>query len=64
MLSIKNTLETTKGSITMEGIHIIQTDKRNVTEDAFSRLESMRRKNDNLGYGVELANYRDPKYGK
>lgn len=64
MLFVQNTSETIKGSIAMEGIHIAQIDEKNVTEDAFSRLESMRRKNDNLDYEVELASYREAKYGR
>ena len=64
MLFVQNTLETIKGSIAMKGIHIAQADEKNVTEDVFKRLENIRRKNDNLDYGVELASYRETKYGR
>lgn len=37
MLSVKNTLEATNGSIAMDGIHVAQADEKNITEDAFSR---------------------------
>lgn len=64
MLSVKECLEITKGSIAMEGIHIAQTNEKNITEDTFSHLESLTRKNDNLDYKAELASYREAKYGR
>ena len=64
MLFVKNTLEATNGSITMDEIQVAQTDEKEITEDAFSRLENLIRKNDDLDYKAELASYREAKYGR
>lgn len=47
----------------MQGVNGLYQDDRKEREDAFARLERMRRKNDNLDYDAELASYREEKYG-
>jgi len=44
----------------VDGLYKNDEDERN---QAFERLESMRRKADNLDYEAELAAYREEKYG-
>ena len=47
----------------MQGVNGLYQDDRKEREDAFARLERIRRKNDNLDYDAELASYREEKYG-
>ena len=47
----------------MQGVSGLYQDDKQEREDAFSRLEQMRRRNDNLDYDAELASYREEKYG-
>ena len=47
----------------MQGVNGLYQDDRKEREDAFNRLERIRRKNDSLDYDAELASYREGKYG-
>lgn len=47
----------------MQGIDGLSREGEKEREDAFNRLEMMRRKSDNLDYDKELAAYREEKYG-
>ena len=47
----------------MQGVNGLYQDDRKEREDAFNRLERIRRKNNNLDYDAELASYREEKYG-
>lgn len=47
----------------MQGVNGLYQDDRKERDEAFNRLERMRRKNDSLDYEAELASYREEKYG-
>lgn len=47
----------------MQGVDGIYKDDKDERDQSFERLESMRRKADNLDYEEELVAYREEKYG-
>lgn len=47
----------------MQGVDGIYKNDEDERDQAFERLERMRRKADNLDYEAELAAYREEKYG-
>ena len=47
----------------MQGLDGLYKNDKDEREQAFERLESMRRKADNLDYEEELVAYREEKYG-
>ena len=47
----------------MQGVSGLEQDDRQEREQAFQRLEQVRRKAEHLDYDTELAAYREEKYG-
>lgn len=48
----------------MQGVNGLYNDNQLERKEAFSRLEQLRRKGTVVDYDVELASYREEKYGK
>ena len=48
----------------MQGVNGIYNDGQSEREEAFARLEQLRRKGTVVDYDAELASYREEKYGR
>lgn len=48
----------------MQGINGLYDDKKSERQEAFAKLEQLRRKGTVVDYDAELASYREEKYGK
>ena len=48
----------------MQGVNGLYNDNQAEREEAFARLEQLRRKGTVIDYDAELASYREEKYGK
>ena len=48
----------------MQGVNGLYNDNQSEREEAFARLEQLRRKGTVTDYDTELASYREEKYGK
>lgn len=48
----------------MQGVNGLYNDNHLKREDAFARLEQLRKKGTVVDYDAELASYREEKYGK
>ena len=48
----------------MQGVNGLYTDNQSEKEEAFTKLEQLRKKGTVTDYDAELASYRDSKYGK
>ena len=48
----------------MQGVNGLYTDTKSEREEAFARLEQLRKKGTVTDYDAELASYRTEKYGK
>lgn len=48
----------------MQGVNGLYNDNRSEREEAFARLEQLRKKGTVTDYDAELASYREEKYGK
>lgn len=48
----------------MQGVNGIYNDRQSEREEAFARLEQLRRKGTVADYDAELASYREEKYGR
>ena len=48
----------------MQGVNGLYNDNQSERKEAFARLEQLRRKGTVADYDVELASYREEKYGK
>lgn len=48
----------------MQGVNGLYNDNQSERQEAFARLEQLRRKGTVTDYDMELASYREEKYGK